>query len=199
LIFWAFRPPAGKPNFYDRMSNMYYLATLHDKDIFPQPTHITPDHYEKRVTVKALVKNEGGEFGFITNPIHKCYLLAGGGAESADIIQEIKRECIEEIRYEVDVEREVGRIHEFRDRDAKEYETICFLVEAKKETYGDLRTEDEKKNDLSVIWLEGETARKILREQVDKVRKGEIKFYNTAFNIVRDQIFFEEIFKDRND
>src|SRR3989344_1733015 len=105
------------------MSNMYYLATLHDKHIFPQPTHITPDHYE----------------------------------------------------------------------------TICFLVEAKKDTYGDLRTEDEKKNDLSVIWLEGETARKILREQVDKVRKGEIKFYNTAFNIVRDQIFFEEIFKDRND
>jgi len=178
---------------------MHYLATLHDKDIFSQSAHEAPIRYEKRVTVKAVVRNERGQFCFVTNPIHGYYLLAGGGAESEDLTQEIKRECIEEVRYEVEVVREIGRIHEFRDRDAKEYETICFLVETKKEIYGDLRTEDEKKNDLSVVWLNSEDAQKILKEQVLKVKNGEVGFYNTAFNIVRDQLFFAEIFRQKND
>lgn len=176
------------------MDNMHYLATLHDGDIISQPAHTAPSHYEKRVTVKAIVKNKMGMYGFVTNSIHGFYLLAGGGAESKDVAQEIKRECAEELGYEIEIIREIGRVHEFRNRDAKEYETICFLVEARKETNKDLRTEDEKKNNLSVIWLEGDDARKILKEQVEKVRGGGVKFYNTAFNIIRDQIFFEEIF-----
>jgi len=181
------------------MDNMRYLAILRDRDILSQPAHITPNHYEKRVTVKAIVKNKMGKYGFVTNSIHGFYLLAGGGAESEDVAQEIKRECAEELGYEIEITREVGRVHEFRDRDAKEYETICFLVEARKETNEDLRTEDEKKNNLSVVWLESDDARKILKEQVEKVRGGGVKFYNTAFNIIRDQIFFEEILKDKND
>lgn len=173
---------------------MHYLATLYDKNIFPQSACITPDQYEKRVTVKAIVRNKIGEYGFVTNPTHGFYLLVGGGAESKDLVQEIKRECIEEIGYDIKIIREIGRVHEFRDRDAKEYETICFLVETKEKIHEDLRTGEEKDNNLSVVWLESDNARKILKEQTEKVKKGEVKFYNTAFNIIRDQIFFEKIF-----
>lgn len=178
---------------------MDYLATLRDKDVFSQKVHNTPKHYGKRVTVKAIVRNEKGQFGFVTNPVHRFYLLAGGGAESQDLMMEIKRECVEEIGYEVDVVREIGRIHEFRDRDAKEYETICFLVVINKKIGKDLRTEDEKNNGLSVVWLESEDAQKILKEQVVKVERGEVGFYNTAFNIMRDQLFFADFFKQNND
>lgn len=177
---------------------MHYLATLCDKDVFPQLVHSAPSHYEKRVTVKAVARNEKGQFGFVTNPVHGFYLLAGGGAESQDLMMEIKRECVEEIGYEVDVVRGIGRIHEFRDRDAKEYETICFLVGINKKIGKDLRTEDEKNNGLSVVWLESEDAQKILKEQVVKVERGEVGFYNTAFNIMRDQLFFAEFFKKEN-
>lgn len=174
---------------------MDYLVTLHDKDAFPQSVYSAPDHYEKRVTVKAVVKNKIGQYGFVTNPVHGFYLLTGGGAESKDLAQEIKRECAEEIGYEVEIVRELGRIHEYRNRDAKEYVTVCFLVETKKEVYEDLRTENEKMNGLSVMWFDGKEAQKILKEQVAKVKKGEVGFYNTAFNIVRDQLFFKEAFK----
>lgn len=176
---------------------MQYLVTLHDEDVFLKPEFVAPTDYKKRVTVKAIVRNKNGQFAFVTNPIHGFYLLAGGGAESENLEEEIKRECAEETGYEVGVVKEVGRIHEFRNRDANEYETICFLVKAKQKTSGDLRTEDEKKNELSVVWFDGEEARNILDEQVAKVKRGEVGFYNTAFNILRDQIFFAEHLKQK--
>ncbi len=174
---------------------MNYLAVLHDKDIFSQPEYATPNHYEKRTTVKAIIKNKNGEYGFITNSIHGLYLLAGGGSDSQCLEKEIKRECIEETGYNTKITKEVGRILEFRNRDAKEYQTVCFLSEPREKTSEDLRTEDERANNLSFVWLQEDFARKTLKEQVEKVRSGRVKFYNTAFNAVRDQIFFEEIFK----
>ena len=174
------------------------LASIQDKDIFVTPEFVAPLSYEKRVTVKAIVRNEKGQFAFVTNPIHKFYLLAGGGAESEDLEKEIQRECMEEVRYEVDVVREIGRIHEFRNRSAKEYESICFLTESKKEVSEDLRTEDEKKNELAVVWFNPKEAQKVLAEQVELVKQGKVGFYNTAFNIVRDQLFFEEFLQKEN-
>lgn len=180
------------------VNTMQYLATLRDGNIFSKTEYSTPAYYEKRITVKAIVKNKEGQFAFVTNPVHNFFLLAGGGAESKNLEEEIKRECVEEIRHEVRVLREVGRIHEFRNRDTKEYETVCFLVEAVQETSEDLRTEDEKKNELSVVWLNAERAKNILDEQAMKVREGKVGFYNTAFNILRDQIFFTEYLKQRD-
>lgn len=177
---------------------MKYLATLRDKDIFAKPAFEAPLNYEKRVTVKAIVRNENGQFAFVTNPIHKFYLLAGGGAESEDLEKEIQRECMEEVRYEVDVVREIGRIHEFRNRSAKEYESICFLVKTKEAVNEDLRTEDEKKNELEVMWFNAKEAQKVLAEQVELVKQKKVGFYNTAFNIVRDQLFFAEFLQKEN-
>jgi ADP-ribose pyrophosphatase YjhB (NUDIX family) len=170
---------------------MGYLATLRDKDIFPFRENQPRESYEKRVTVKAIVTNDKGELCFIANAVHGFYFLAGGGAEGDDLQEEIKRECIEEIQYEIEVVREIGRIHEFRDREAKEYETVCFFVKTKKKISEDLRTEDEKKNNLSSIWMNLDVAQKILEEQVIKVKTGKVNFYNIAFNIVRDQLFLQ--------
>ncbi len=178
---------------------MEYLKTIKDEDIFEHPEFEKPAVFEKRTTVKAVVIDNEGKFGFVTNPVHGFYLLAGGGAESNDFEKEIKRECDEEINFEVEVLGEIGRVHEYRNREAKEYETVCFVVKVIKKTGEDTRTEDEKKNDLSVVWLNSKDAQKILKEQVLKVKNGEVGFYNTAFNIVRDQLFFAEIFRQKND
>lgn len=176
---------------------MKYLKTICDKDIFSFPEFNNPISYKKRTTVKAIVINEEGKFAFVTNPVHKFYLLAGGGAESNNFEEEIKRECAEEVSCDVIVLKEVGRVQEFRNRDSQEYETVCFLAKFKNFILTDLRTEDEKKNGLVVVWLDEKEAQKILLEQVEKVKNGEVGFYNTAFNTARDQIFFEEFLKSR--
>jgi len=175
---------------------MKYISTLKDKDIFKNPEFNIPDNFEKRITVKAVIINDEGKFGFVTNPVHNFFLLAGGGAESDDLEKEIRRECIEEVNYKVEVLREIGKIHEFRNRNKKEYETVCFLVKAIKKTKEDLRTKDEIKNGLSVVWFDKDKIIKILKQQEIKVKNGEVDFYNTAFTIVRDKLFFEEYLKD---
>jgi len=169
---------------------MEYLRTLRDEGIFENPKFAKPDVFEKRTTVKAVVLNAEGKFGFVTSPRHGFYLLAGGGAESDNLKQEIKRECDEEINFEVEIVGKVGMVHEYRNRDAKEYETVCFVVKTRKKAAEDTRTEDEKENGLSVVWLDRDEALKTLTDQVEKVKKGEVGFYNIAFNIVRDELFF---------
>jgi ADP-ribose pyrophosphatase YjhB (NUDIX family) len=170
---------------------MEYLKVLRDSDIFKNPEHQEPDSYEERQTVKIIVRNAEGEIALITNPIHNFFLLPGGGAESNDLEKEAEREALEEINYFVKITKEVGKIEEFRNRNAKHYITTCFLAEAIKENNGDLRTEEEKKNGLIVRWFSYDEALEILSDQVEKAKNGEVEFYNTAFNIIRDYFFVD--------
>jgi len=174
---------------------MEYLKTITDEDIFENPEFKKPEVFEKGVRVKAVVINDEGKFCFVTNAVSEFYLLAGGGAESDDLEKEIKRECDEEINFEVEVLGEIGKVHEFKNREAIESETICFIVKTTGKSPEDMRTEEEKENDLQVIWLDKDEATSILKSQVEKVKKGEVGFYNTAFNIVRDNLFFNEYLK----
>ncbi|MEA2112579.1 MAG: NUDIX domain-containing protein [Patescibacteria group bacterium] len=170
---------------------MEYLKVLRDSDIFKKPKHQEPDSYEDRQTVKIIVLNEKGEIALITNPIHNFFLLPGGGAESNDLEKEAEREALEEINYFVKVTKEIEKIEEFRNRNAKHYITTCFLAKTMKENDEDLRTEEEKKNGLLVQWFPYGEALKILNDQVKKVENGEVEFYNTAFNIIRDHFFVD--------
>jgi len=182
---------------YCCLVNPMTTHTLTDKDIFKNPEFSVPDEYEKRMTVKAVAINDEGKYGFVTSPRHGFYLLAGGGAESDNLEQEIKRECDEELNVEVDVIKKIGESQEYRNRDKKNYETICFLVRVTGELLEDTRAEDERMNNLCYKWFNEEEIVKILKEQQEKVKKGEVDFYNIAFNIVRDAKFFMEYLQSK--
>ena len=171
---------------------MDYLFTLRDQDVFIRPEFSSSEKYEKRVTVKAVVINNKGKYGFVTNPIHGFVLLAGGGAESNDLEKEIVRECAEELFQKVTVLSKIGIAREFRNRNSIEYETVCYLVKTIGELSEDTRTADERKNGLQALWLEEAEALRILKKQEEKTKTGEVNFYNTAFNTIRDFRFFEE-------
>ncbi|MCK5589081.1 MAG: NUDIX hydrolase [Candidatus Pacebacteria bacterium] len=168
---------------------------MRDTDVFENLEFEEPSKYQYRVTVKAIVKNDEEKIAFVTNPVHGFYLLPGGGAESDDLGLEIYRECVEEINFKIKNIKEIFRIKEFRNRDAKEYETICFFAKSFEKIKEDLRTEDEKNNGLRVVWFTEEEALRILENQLNKLKNGEVKFYNTAFNILRDYNFFVEYLK----
>ena len=170
---------------------MTYLVTLTDKDVFKIPGFSRPDAFEQRVTVKAVVRNFDGKFALVTNDVHGVYLLPGGGAESNDLENEISRECMEEIGCMIKLIGRVGQTREFRYREAKEYRTTCFTAEVTNLLTEDMRTSSERDNNLRVEWMELDSVRQIFIEQKKAVQKGDIKFYNTAFNILRDGLFFE--------
>ncbi|KKT61320.1 MAG: hypothetical protein UW55_C0033G0001 [Candidatus Giovannonibacteria bacterium GW2011_GWA2_44_26] len=171
-----------------------YLKIIQSSDVFPKSKLEKPSKYTERETVKAIVKNNKNEIALVTNSVHNLYSLPGGGAESDDLETEIIRECLEEINQEVKIIGTVGVIQEFRDRDAKEYINTCFEALALGEVVGDTRTEDEIKNGLRVEWVSKDRLKEIFAEQSKRVKNGEIGFYNTAFNILRDQEFIKEYF-----
>ncbi len=146
--------------------------------------------------MKAIIKNNENRFAFVTNSVHNFILLAGGGAESKDLEKEINRECEEEIFYSLKNIKELFNVKEFRNRNAKEYKTICFYGDIDKKSQEDTRTNNEKENDLKVIWLDKQEALNVLESQMGKLKKGEVKFYNIAFNILRDYRFFKEYIKN---
>lgn len=163
-----------------------------DAMVFPNHDYKKPEKYQYRVTVKAIVENDNGDIALITNPVHGLFLLPGGGAESDDLVAEIKRECDEEINWEVDNIEDVASVEEFRNRDGKHYTTYCFSAKAVRELPEDTRTSEEKENGLEVVWLSKESALDKLRYQKEILEKGDIVFYNTGFNVLRDYIFLTE-------
>ena len=178
---------------------MPYLKTLNDADIFPKDSFNVLARYVKRVTVKAIVKDDRNRFAFITSPINGQYLLSGGGAESEDLEKEIRRECLKELGYEIEILEVIEQTQEFRNKLEKEYETTCFLAKATKKISGDFRTEDEKEARLSVAWFTLDEAKEILDRQVEGVKKGEIEGYELPFNITRDHLFFMKFLHDRGE
>lgn len=170
---------------------MVYLYTITDEEVFSKPAYKKPESFSLRMTVKAIVRNLEGKIALVTNDVHGIYLLPGGGAESSDLESEIKRECEEEIGCTVDLKGMVGITHEFRNREAKEYITTCFVAEAQELLEGDMRTGDERDNGLRVEWVGLDSAVSIFFKQKEAVKNGEVNFYNTAFNILRDERFLE--------
>ena len=175
-----------------------YLKTLHDSDIGERGVKEEPKEYQHRETVRAIVINEKGQIGLVTNDVHHLYTLSGGGADNDDLEKEIIRECEEEIHQRVEVMEIIGKTKEFRNRDAKEYTTTCFLVKAVGEVGNDTRTEDERNNGLRVEWIEKEKVKDIFQDQNKRIDEGKVDFYNTAFNIRRDTEFLKEYFKNNS-
>lgn len=171
-----------------------YLKRIQSSEVFPNSEIEKPAKYTRRQTVKAIVINDKKEIALVTNSVHNLYSLPGGGAEGSDLEAEIIRECIEEINQKIEITGIVGVIQEFRDRDAKEYITTCYSALVTGTVEGDMRTEDEIKNGLRVEWVSKERVKNIFKKQSKKVKEEEISFYNTAFNILRDQEFLTEYF-----
>lgn len=151
---------------------------------------VSSDKYKNRKTVKAIVVNSKGKYGFVTSPAHGFCLFPGGGAERDDLEEEIKRECDEELNVKIKVLEKIGIAEEYRNREGKKYETTCFFAKTIKELSEDTRTDEEKKNGLKPVWLSEKEALKTIQEQIEKVKNGEVSFYNTSFNIIRDAKFF---------
>lgn len=168
------------------------LGTLHQRDIFPQMEEVSCD-FEDRLTGKSIILNGEGNIALVGTTVNYIYNLPGGGIDCEESIEEgISREAKEETGYNTEWVRKVGVIDDFRNRDKKHCISYCALLKTTGEKRELNLTEDENKNGLHVKWVSLEDAVRILVEENDQVKRGEISFYNTAFNVVRDYKFLKE-------
>lgn len=165
------------------------LLTLSDKDIFPNASDTTSIVWKDRPTGKVILFNEKKEIALVSNKVTNLFLLPGGGIEEGeDIVEGTKRECREETGYEIEITHELGMTEDFRARDSRHCLSYCFAAKALSQGPVAL-TKDESDIGFFMRWFTMEDAAKLLASQEEKVRRGEVEFYNTCFNIVRDSFF----------
>jgi ADP-ribose pyrophosphatase YjhB (NUDIX family) len=175
---------------------MQPIITLNDNDVFPHKQTAAVEAWSDRRTVKIVLQNERGEIALITNPIHNCHLLPGGGIEDGESVhQAADRECREEANRAIKQPVDIGIVEEFRARDGKHYITYGVAALADASTNEDARTGNEKDLGLKVNWYPLDDVLKIFADQNRRLSAGKIEFYNTGFNIVRDETIVAEAMK----
>ena len=167
--------------------------TLRDKDIFPNAPDTADIVWKDRPTGKVVLFNEKNEIALVSNKITKLFLLPGGGIEEGeDIIEGTKRECREETGYEIEITRELGVTEDYRIRDSRHCISYGFIAKALSQVPITL-AENEAGIGFFMQWVPLSEATKIFAAQEEKVRRGEVEFYNTCFNIVRDSFFVHRV------
>lgn len=165
------------------------LLILRDEDIFPNKPVTPRSEWSDRPTAKVILLNHNNELALVSNKVTNLFLLPGGGIEPGeDIIAGTKRECREETGFEIDILQELGTTEDYRSRDSRHYVSYGFI--AKAISLGTVTlAESEKDIGFFMEWHTIEDAVKLFAAQEEKVRRGEVEFYNTCFNIVRDSFF----------
>lgn len=173
---------------------MKSLAIFYEKDVFPNKV-IDQEAvvFEDRPTGKAVVFDHDDNVALVGNAVNSFYLLPGGGIDSDESPEEgIKRECLEEIGCTVELVQNLGIVEDYRIRDKKHCINHCYTAKLLGEKGSLALTEDEAKNGMHVIWVPIKEAVEILEKEVEQLKRGEVTFYNTGFNILRDSIFLQE-------
>lgn len=173
------------------------IAIFYEEDVFPNKAIEQKGViFEDRPTGKAIVFDHDGNVALVGNMINSFRLLPGGGIDNNESPEEgIKRECLEEIGCVVELIHNLGIIEDYRTRDKKHCINHCYTARLVGEKGELALTEDEAKNGMHVIWTPIEEAVAILQKEVEQLKRGEVTFYNTGFNILRDSIFLQEALK----
>lgn len=175
-------------------------TVFREKDVFPdKKEHSDEIKFEDRLTGKAVVFDSEKNVALVGNEVNDFYLLPGGGIDPDEPIADgIIRECLEEIGCSVKLLTDLGITEDFRNRDKKHCISHCFTAQVIGEKGEPNLTEEEARNGMHVKWVTLEEAVGILKNEVDQLSRGEVEFYNTGFNILRDSIFLLEAQKEIN-
>jgi ADP-ribose pyrophosphatase YjhB (NUDIX family) len=168
------------------------LITLRDEDIFPNSTNSFTTKYDHaRVAVKAILLNEQGKIALVGT---QNRLLLGGGVEAGESLAEaMKRECVEECGYDVEIIDEVGYAQEYRAQNKRPQKTICFVA---KVSGGSGIPSSVQKDEQGMVaeWFTIDEAIQKIKEQIQTVS---FLSYNTCFNLRVHLVFLEEYAKSR--
>jgi len=142
--------------------------------------------FEIRKAARAVVFDSNKNIGILYVSKYGYHKLPGGGLEGQeDIIEALKRECLEEIGCNVEPFGELGEIIEYRDKWLLEQHSYCYLANVVGNKGKPNFTLKEMDNGFKVKWVSVEAAIKLLENDKPKHYEGE-------FVQMRDSSFLKE-------
>lgn len=142
--------------------------------------------YKHRRASRAVVFDEQGLVGILHASRDNYYKLPGGGIEGdEDVMEALKRECLEEIGCNIEVIKEIGSTTEYRRQIELKQESYCYIAKVVGEKGEPNFTKKETEGGFKIVWTTIDEAIKLIKENY---RDG----YNSDFVILRDSAFLEE-------
>lgn len=112
-----------------------------------------------REAARAVVRDKDGLVALLHVTKDGYYKLPGGGIdEGEEVLDALRRECLEEIGCEIDVRGEVGSVVEHRKMHQLEQASYCYLADVKGEKSAPAFTDDERARGFAIVWMPYEAA-----------------------------------------
>ncbi len=165
---------------------MKIIKIIRDSDIgssVPEPTE-----YKPRKAARAIVRDREGRIALLHATKKSYHKLPGGGVEEGeDIIEALRRECLEEIGCNIDNIQELGIIEEYRNgSDHLHQFSYCYTADLVGGKGQDKLEEDEIADGFEPEWIPIEDAVKVLEAEAG------VEDYEGKFIRLRDLTLLKE-------
>jgi ADP-ribose pyrophosphatase YjhB (NUDIX family) len=144
--------------------------------------------YRERRAARALVFDREGNIALLHATNKSYHKLPGGGIETEeDVVQALKRECLEEIGCNIENIKELGLIEEFRNDFNLHQISYCYTADLDGEKGQNQLEEDEVADGFEPVWMNPDEAIKTLESE-----RTSIENYEGKFICLRDLTFLKE-------
>lgn len=122
------------------------------------------NNYKTRLAARGVVFNQDNNVAILPVSNHNYYKLPGGGIDEGESeVEAFKRECLEEIGFDVEVVSELGLVVEYRSEYSKLQTSYCYIGKVIGERKETAFTEHEIEQGLKQpVWVPFDEALKLI-------------------------------------
>lgn len=141
--------------------------------------------FEIRLASRGIAYDEHNRLALLPVTKHGYYKLPGGGIdEGEDKDDAFRRECLEEIGYDVEIETELGEVVEYRTQSQRVQTSYCFIGRRKGDKQQTALTEHEIENGfIEPVWVTLDEAIELMKNQTEN--------YHGKFIVERDAFLLD--------
>ncbi len=162
---------------------MKLLATINPEGV----TEEEAKGFSVRQAVRAVVFDNEGKVAILHVQKRGYHKIPGGGSESSeDVITALRRECLEEIGCEIEVENEIGEIVEYRRQHQLKQISYGYRAKLVGQKGIPAFTQEEKSDSFTAEWH-------MLAEAIDQFEKDNLELYESKFMSTRDLLFLKNL------